>query len=356
MNWLLQPLKNRRVIYIVCLELSSLGMAASIALLQSPSVAQPITRATVVEILDSDQVFIQDKKAGKKAVGQLNQQVRTALARAQLDFTERGAGVRLAQASSLIVGDTCIRLQKGEVLIAGNTGKVGCVGKIIATPRGTVYLMKLNEANQGLILVLEGRVDVANSDTPNAKPVSVGAGQGVTISPSGEVGAVQSFSQSQVQNAAGSLLADFRSSLPGLAKFAFLGEALRGFDDFDAQKGRTATNIQGTTVQGFFSRTGQNTGTFTPATTFTPFPGAPVIPAGTRIPITVDFKAGTITFSSIPLQPVANSVGLSGNQASGTVVYPNGQVIQVRAFSNGVVPPNPSTFPGSITPGQIKDR
>lgn len=343
-----------------------------IALPRLPAIAQAIRQATVVEILDNRLVYIQGRKAKLKDLGNLRDQIQTAArSRASLQFNVP-AGVRLDQNSSMIVGDECIRLFKGKVLISGNTGKLGCVGKITARPKGTVYVMELGDNDQGKVAVLEGEVEIFNSDAPTVKLATVGAGQQAQADASGAVGAPQTLTQAQLQTIAAPLFDDFQVPLPGLERVAivrprqgfttFLGEALTGgdtsFEDFDGQKGQPSFVIRGTSADGIFVRTGKNTGTFTPSSSFTPVAGRPTISAGTAIPITINFNARTITFDNVPLQTVNSSLGLSGNGAAGTAVYPNGQAIriEVRDVGVGKEPTNNVPFPGRITAGTVRDR
>ena len=372
----------RRYLRIFQLCIISICLVAAIALPRLPSVAQSIRQAIIVEVLDKGKglVFIQGKRVKEKDIGKLREQIQTAAkSRAGIHFGEIGskpkAGVRLDQNSSLIVGDECISLFKGKVLISGNTGKLGCVGKISIRPMGTVYIMEVGDSGQGQIVVLEGKVEIFNSDASTVKLATLSAGQQIQTDAVGTVGAPQTLTQAQLQAIAAPLFDDFEVSLPGLERVAiarpmqgfttFLGEALTGgdtsFEDFDGQKGRQSFVIRGASVEGIFFRdsgANSNTGSFTPSSSFTPIAGGPTIPAGTAIPITVDFNARTIRFNKVPLQTVDSSLGLSGNGAAGTAIYPNGQAIriEVRDVGVGKEPPPNSSFPGRITAGTERDR
>lgn len=332
--------------------------------LASPGLAQNARRATIREILDSRQVYIQNRQARTNDVSTEGQTVSTKAARAGLSFNARG-GLRLGQRSALTVGSQCVRLIQGQVMIGGSVGRNGCVGRIEVHPYGTVYVMQLDEQNRAQVAVLDGRVEVFNSDAPEVK-VSVAANQVVTTNSDGSFAtgadgkpAVTPLSQAQIQTITTSLVQGFQVPLPDLDRVAFLKppsgfgssflqEALLGREgDFnlDPQKGEPAPPliVQGSTAYGIFTRTSTNAGTFTPY-------------SGPSVPISVDFDNQTITIGG--QTGISNTFGLSGNNASGTVVLQNGQVLQLNVFGvNKKEPPVGSSLPGSLTAGTgIRDR
>ncbi|MBD2328186.1 hypothetical protein [Alkalinema sp. FACHB-956] len=332
--------------------------------LASPGIAQNARRATIREILDSRQVYIQNRQARENDVSTEGQTVRTASARTGLSFNARG-GLRLGQRSALTVGSQCVRLIQGQVMIGGSVGRNGCVGRIEVRPYGTVYVMQLDEQNRAQVAVLEGRVEVFNSDDPEVK-VSVAANQVVTTDSDGNfvIGTdakptVTPLSQAQIQTITTSLVQGFQVPLPDLDRVAFLQppsgfasrflqEALLGREgdfDLDTQKGEPALPliVQGNTAFGIFTRTSNNAGTFTPS-------------IGPAIPISVDFDNQTISIGG--QTGISNTFGLSGNNASGTVVLQTGQVLQLNVFGvNKQEPPVGSSLPGSLTSGVgIRDR
>ncbi|MDX2216746.1 MAG: hypothetical protein SFY66_26005 [Oculatellaceae cyanobacterium bins.114] len=125
--------------------------------LSSPLLAQTaISRATVTEILDSNQVFIQESQARVRDVANRGQRVRTAQARANLTYNT-GAVIRLLANTSLTVGE-CARLDRGITLISGAVN--GCTASVTAGVRGTTYLMEVDENGEELVKVLEGEVIV----------------------------------------------------------------------------------------------------------------------------------------------------------------------------------------------------
>lgn len=124
----------------------------------------------------------------------------------------------------------------------------------------------------------------------------------------------------------------------------FLQDALSGSEgDFDGQRGRPAVTIINPQVTlGTFTRTGENQATFTDT-------------SGNQIPIQVDFGDRTITIGN--QQGTSSSAGLSGNNAVGTVVLPNGQIIRIDVFGvNGEEPAENVPYRGSLTQGIVPDR
>jgi hypothetical protein len=120
------------------------------------------TSATITEILDSNQVYVQNRTAQVNAVVQQRQQVRTQAARASLQFNT-GAVARLAHNSSLVVGQ-CAQLNRGTLLVNGTLN--GCSTSTIAGVRGTIYTIEVTEAGQTVIQVFEGEVVVQRNPAP----------------------------------------------------------------------------------------------------------------------------------------------------------------------------------------------
>jgi len=125
----------------------------------------------------------------------------------------------------------------------------------------------------------------------------------------------------------------------------FLRDALTGSSsfDFDGQKGKPSTTLRNPqAITGTFTRTGENTAVF-------------VGSDGSQVPISVNFDNPSITINNI--SGVANSVGLSGNNASGTVINANGQAIRIEVLGvGGKEPPIGRSFPGTLSTGIAPDR
>ena len=246
----------------------------------------------------------------------------------------------------------------------------------ILTPadRSTVAMV-VHDASQNstqVFALTDGSISVANLAGTTIVPLM--GGQTVAIA-RGEVGSVQEFDlaafynsvplaaglgagqESQVQQepvpvqatlnlARIETLAALSRQTRELAGFSrtFLRDALSGSDsDFSGQRGETqAIVINPVVTPGTFTRTGENTAVFTDANQ-------------NRTPIRVDFDTGRISINGNA--GVANSAGLSGNNAVGTVVEAGGRVVRVQIFGVGGDEPDiGQSFRGSLTTGIAPDR
>ncbi|MEL6385589.1 MAG: hypothetical protein AAFQ89_24630 [Cyanobacteria bacterium J06626_18] len=198
----------------------------------SPIQAQSVTQATVTEILDGNQVYIQDLQAQVSSVARQQEQVRTGTSRTALSFNT-GAVARLAQNSSLTVGQ-CAQLQQGTVLVNGSLD--GCTGSTLAGVRGTTYTFTVDENGVETLQVFEGTVDVsrivsvrglwgprlqAGTDGESLElteePVSLREGQSLTYnSATGRASIMQLTQTDFEQLLQGPLVAEFAEELPGL--------------------------------------------------------------------------------------------------------------------------------------------
>jgi len=221
--------------------------------------APTITQARITQVLDSPQVFIQNRQAKLNDSAKRGQRVRTGKARAQLTFNTGAIG-RLAQNSVLTVGQ-CARLQQGTLLVNGAMN--GCTASVVAGVRGTTYVLEANRGNRGL-KVLEGEVVVSQRQEPNdteptagnkqfslpsglpklpsfprnpasrplpkplepidilptnEKQVVLKAGEKVTISANGTLGLVEKLTQGDFTSLlTGNLFNGYTVQLPGMAK------------------------------------------------------------------------------------------------------------------------------------------
>lgn len=132
-------------------------LGVGVVLAPAPAIAQEVNRATLTQILDGSDVFIQNRKAKVNDSASKGQRVRTGAARAELKFNTGAIG-RMGHNSILTVGQ-CARLTRGRILINGAMN--GCSGSAVAGVRGTTYLMEVDDAGQTRVTVLEGRVLVA---------------------------------------------------------------------------------------------------------------------------------------------------------------------------------------------------
>jgi hypothetical protein len=150
-RWFLYQRNLRAIAPVVFLF--TLGL---VLLLGQPTIAESINRATITQVLDSSQVFIQNKQAQVNDAASKGQRVRTGKARAQIVFNTGAVG-RLAHNSVLTIGQ-CAKLKQGTILINGAMN--GCSSSMIAGVRGTTYLLTVDEAGTTDVKVLEGEVTV----------------------------------------------------------------------------------------------------------------------------------------------------------------------------------------------------
>ena len=234
-----------RWFYLVIGCLLSLGLS----LLGSMPAPAQVSRATVSEILDGNQVFIQNQQAQVNSVANQQQQVRTGAARTALTFNT-GAVARLAHNSSLTVGN-CAQLQRGEVLVNGALS--GCTGSTVAGVRGTIYTLAVDEAGKETIQVFEGTVEVkpltdemgaltnqvkrnqGNTQLPspdraisqsesepepvdiNQEPIVIEEGQSLSYDPGTQQGFLAQLTPEDFERLLkGPLISDFTTELPGL--------------------------------------------------------------------------------------------------------------------------------------------
>ncbi|WP_271254578.1 FecR domain-containing protein [Pseudanabaena sp. Chao 1811] len=146
----------------------------ALAMPQLAPVSAQSTQATVQEILDGNQVFIQNQQAYVNDVASASQQVRTGNSRTALLFNT-GAVARLSANSVLRIGQ-CAQLSRGTILVNGAIN--ACSSGITTGVRGTTYLLEVDESGNQQVKVLEGEVVVKrnpkplfdDSDKPNTKP------------------------------------------------------------------------------------------------------------------------------------------------------------------------------------------
>ena len=215
-----------RYLQLFLLFLCGLVGVGAIAIAHPPAQAQQVTQATVVEILDSDQVYIQNRKARSNSTAQRGEQVRTGGARVALRLNNN-AVIRLGKNSSLIVGDRCVQIKRGRVLVGGQVR--GCLGSVVAVTRGTLYLMEQNESNIGQVTVLEGTVAISDRENSSRPPLILREQERVTVFPQGILGQIEQLSVPQLSSLVqqiDELLYNFRISLPSLDAFNSILQSL----------------------------------------------------------------------------------------------------------------------------------
>jgi hypothetical protein len=141
----------------------------ALAFPQLAPVSAQATQATVKEILDGNQVFIQNGQSTRRAavndVAGQPQIVRTGNSRTALLFNT-GAVARLSANSLLKIGQ-CANLRRGTILINGAMN--ACSAGITTGVRGTTYLLEIDDSGLQKVTVLEGEVVVTRNVNGNIK-------------------------------------------------------------------------------------------------------------------------------------------------------------------------------------------
>ncbi|MCG6133667.1 MAG: FecR domain-containing protein [Nostoc sp. LLA-1] len=125
----------------------------------------------------------------------------------------------------------------------------------------------------------------------------------------------------------------------------FLADALNGSEgDLNPRPPVSVRITNPQVTNGTFVRNQDNTVNFTPD--------------GSSVPqtnISVDFDQNTVTIDGNT--GISNNAGLSGNNASGSVINANGQITQIEVFGvNGEAPGVGIPYRGSLTTGIARDR
>ncbi|MGB7563336.1 MAG: FecR domain-containing protein [Prochlorococcaceae cyanobacterium] len=204
-------------------SLSASGLLVGLALAAgfgagTGSAARAADAATVQEILDGKELYIDSKPARVKEKATTPQQLSTGNSRAQLAF-EGGAAGRLNRFSQLKLGANCFLLDKGQILVSGKQN--GCTKSSRMSVRGTNYVIDVSDSGDAELSVLEGSVEVTPSrdgEPTGAPTTTVEAGQKLRLSPVGVVLAILRLSPSDYTSVLnGPLFTGFRSTLPGFS-------------------------------------------------------------------------------------------------------------------------------------------
>ena len=210
--------------------LATASLAAALLLsgatLLQPRSALAVESATVVEILDGDQLYINQKQARVQSHAAAPEVVSTKGSRGQLAFSSGAAG-RLNRFSVLRLGSSCFLMEKGQILVSGKQN--GCTRSARLSVRGTNYIVEVQEDGTAEISVLEGSVAVEplKDGEPTGAPVTtVEAGNRLRLSPVGVVLALLQLSSADYTTIlSGPLFSGFSIQLPG---FASLESYIRG--------------------------------------------------------------------------------------------------------------------------------
>ena len=135
-------LKMKPINYFVALLAAPLLAAPFLASAVPSSAAENApSSATVQEILDGKELFIDSRQAAVKQKASAPQDVSTGNSRGQLAFATGAVG-RLNRNSQLRLGDTCFLLSKGQILVSG--AQSGCTRSSRLSVRGTNYLLEVS--------------------------------------------------------------------------------------------------------------------------------------------------------------------------------------------------------------------
>jgi len=204
-----QPRPIPRLVATTLLPLL-LGLAATPALARQG--------ATVQEILDGRELYIDQRQARVQQRAVAPQEISTGRSRGQLLFTSGAAG-RLTSFSLLRLGSDCFQLERGRVLVSGPQS--GCTRSARLSVRGTNYVLAVDGDGAAEIAVLEGSVEVEpllDGEPTGAPPTTVEAGQRLTLSPEGVVLTLIRLSAGDYRRILqGPLFEGYRTPLPGLA-------------------------------------------------------------------------------------------------------------------------------------------
>lgn len=145
----------------LCLGLGELLLLPLPLLVPAPARAQPAAeapmRATVQEILDRPELFIEARQARVKDVAAQPERVSTRNSRAQLLFSSGAAG-RLTRQSQLRLGSGCFLLEQGQVLVSGRQS--ACTRSLRLSVRGTNYILEHYDNGDAAVVALQGLLEV----------------------------------------------------------------------------------------------------------------------------------------------------------------------------------------------------
>lgn len=125
----------------------------------------------------------------------------------------------------------------------------------------------------------------------------------------------------------------------------FLSDALNGTEgDLNPRPRASVRIINQQVITGTFFKGEGNTAVFIPDNS-----------SNSPKQISVDFDKGTVTIDG--KTGIANKAGLSGNNASGSIIDANGQITEINVFGvNGDAPKEGIPYYGSLTTGVARDR
>ena len=183
-------------------------------------------QATIQEILDGDQLYIDAQKAQVKETAHAPQVITIGRSRGQISFSGGAVG-RINRQSLVKLGSSCFLLNKGQILISGRQD--GCTASSRLSVRGTNYVLTVSGDGSTDLAMLEGSVEVSDNDG-SQQSVVVKAGQRLRLDPAGVViGLLQLAAGDYLRILDGPLFSGYTSALPGLSSLRnHLNRALPG--------------------------------------------------------------------------------------------------------------------------------
>jgi hypothetical protein len=155
--------------------------------------------ATVQEILDGNQFYIEQKQAKVRDGAKAPDRLRSGNSRAQMAF-QAGGTARINRFSQMKLGTSCFFLTRGQVLVSGPQN--GCTRSSRLSVRGTNYLISVTEAGQAELTVLEGQVMVEGPErdkpSPHERPTAVFGGNRVSLGADGRLSDRRRLSEAEV--------------------------------------------------------------------------------------------------------------------------------------------------------------
>jgi FecR protein len=191
--------------------------AAGIALATThPTPARAAESATIEEILDGRELFVDQQQAALRQKATAPQTVSTKNSRGQLSFSGGAAG-RLNRFSLVRLGSACFLMEKGQILVSGKQN--GCTRSARMSVRGTNYVIDVQEDGSTELSVLEGSVEVEplqEGGTGGGPATTVAAGEKLKLSAQGVILTLLKLSAGDDNSILGGpLFSGFRTSLPG---------------------------------------------------------------------------------------------------------------------------------------------
>ena len=155
--------------------------------------------ATVQDILDGNQLYIEQRQAKVRDGAKVPDRVRTGDSRAQMAF-RAGGTARINRFSQMKLGTNCFFLNQGQVLVSGPQN--GCTRSSRMSVRGTNYLISVTATGQAELTVLEGQVMVEPPTSEvlpaDARPTAVFGGHRVNLGRNGTVSDRHRLSEAEV--------------------------------------------------------------------------------------------------------------------------------------------------------------